>query len=159
MNNYSGAEIISDRLFKIWLHFKPIYIFTKLYRMEKKFVQNGMYAIGDEVLKEKELQYQTKSSNKDHLNDNNDDERGEIKKPQIFIDQLLKMREHFTIAEIKDELNTIIIAVRIFLIINFIFLLYARTLIGTRDNCTDNVWNTSHVSITSRCSRKSHARA
>lgn len=82
-----------------------------MYQMEKKYVQNGMFAIGDEVLKEKELQYKSKSINKDHQNDNNDDESG-MKKPQIFIDQLLTMREYFTLAEIKDELNTIIIAVR-----------------------------------------------
>ena len=130
--------------------------------MEKKYVYNGIYAIGDEVLKEKELQYQTKSSNKDRLNDNNDDHNDDdddgIKKPQIFIDQLLKMREHFTIAEIKDELNSIIIAVRRIVLIHFIILLYTCTLIGTRYKCTDNVWNTSHVSITSRCSRKSHTR-
>ena len=82
-----------------------------MYQREKKYVQNGMFAIGNTVLKEKELQYKTKSIDKDHQNDNNDDESG-IKKPQIFIDQLLKMREYFTLAEIKDELNTIIIAVR-----------------------------------------------
>ena len=92
-----------------------------MYQMEKKYVQNGMFAIGDKVLKEKELQYKTKSINKNHQNDNNDDESG-MKKPQIFIDQLLKMREYFTLAEIKDELNTIIIAVRKIIINSLHFL-------------------------------------
>ena len=81
--------------------------------MEKKYVQNGMFAFVGDILKEKELQYKNKSNHKDHPDENNVDENENgIKKPQIFIDQLLKMREHFTLAEIKDELNTIMIAVR-----------------------------------------------
>ena len=79
--------------------------------MEKKYVHNGMFAFGDDILKEKELQYKNKSSINDHPANNAVDEN-EIKKPQIFIDQLLNMREHFTLAEMKDELNTIIITVR-----------------------------------------------
>ena len=94
-------------------------MFTNLYKLEKKYVQNGMLAIGDEILKEKELQYKNKSIRKDHPDENDVDENG-IKKPQIFIDQLLKMREHFTLSEIKDELNIIILAVRNILLNNFI---------------------------------------
>ena len=96
---------MSDRILKIWFHFKPIHIFTNHYQMEKKYVHNGMCAIGDEVLKEKELQY--KSDSTDQQNDNDG-----MKKPQILRDKLLKMKEHFSMDQIKDELNTFLIAVR-----------------------------------------------
>ena len=111
---YRASEIMNDKMVKIWLHFKPLYIFTKQYQMEKKYVHNGILAYGDKILKEKELQHENKSIQNDYLNeDNDDDDDGNgIKKPQIFIDQLLNMREHFKLSEIKDELNTIIITVR-----------------------------------------------
>ena len=112
LNHNSGTEIMMDRIVKLWLHFKPIYVFTKQYRMNKKYVQNGMFAIADEVLKEKEQQYNNKSIDEDDLDNVKDYEDDGIKKPQIFIDQLLKMKEHFTLSEVKDELNTILIAVR-----------------------------------------------
>ena len=79
--------------------------------MEMKYVKNGMYAIADPVLKEKEYQYKTKTISEDQLNENVDDGSG-IKKPQIFIDQLIKMKDNFTLEEIKNEINTFLIAVR-----------------------------------------------
>ena len=78
--------------------------------MEKKYLYNGMFTIGDEVLKEKELQFKNNSTAQDHHNNSEDDETG-IKKPQIFIDELFKMKEHFTIDQMKDELNNFILAV------------------------------------------------
>ena len=68
-----------------------------------------MYAIGDEVLKEKELQYKTKSM--DQLDQQNEDDGTGVKKPQIFVDQLFKMKDHFTMDQIRDELNVFILAV------------------------------------------------
>ena len=120
--SYSGTQIISDRMFKIWLHFKPIYMFTKHYQMEKKYVHNGMYAIGDEILKEKEIQFKTKSM--DQLNRQNEDDSTGVKKPQIFVDQLSKMKDHFTMDQIRDELNIFILAVSKITIIQLRFLLF-----------------------------------
>ncbi|CAO1393073.1 unnamed protein product [Diamesa hyperborea] len=107
-----GTQIISDRMYKIWLHYKPIYMFTKHYQMEKKYVENGMFAFGDQVLKEKELQYKNKTIDPwlDQQNDNEDDSKTGVKKPQIFIDQLFKMKNHFTMDQIRDELNVFILA-------------------------------------------------
>ena len=72
-------------------------------------MHNGIFAIGDEVLKEKELQYKTKSI--EQLDHQNEDDGTGVKKPQILIDQLFKMKEHFTISQIKDELTSFIVAV------------------------------------------------
>ncbi|CAO1404680.1 unnamed protein product [Diamesa tonsa] len=102
------TQIINDRIFKIWLHFKPIFILTKQYQMHKKYVQNGIYAIIDKVLKEKELQYNNKSIDKDEQNGSEDNGTG-VKKPQIFVDQLFKMKKHFTMVQIRDELNTFLV--------------------------------------------------
>lgn len=45
----------------------------------------------------------------------NDFEDFGYRKPQIFIDQLLRMRGVFSREEIRDEVNTIITAVRIYI--------------------------------------------
>ena len=81
--------------------------------MEKKYVHNGVMKFSDEVLKEKELQYIHKSIHNQHRNMDNDDASS---KPRIFIEDVVKilnMRQHFTIKQIKDELNTLIAAVSI----------------------------------------------
>lgn len=111
----SGAEILSERIFKIWLHYKPLYIFTKLYQLEKEHVINGMMGIADDVIKEKNIQYNLASEKVDQNNNENLERSYEIdaSKPQIFIDQLFKLRGLFSQQEIKDEINTIIAAVRI----------------------------------------------
>lgn len=105
----SGAEIISERLFKVWLHFKPIFRLTDLYKREKKYVINGMLTIADDVLREKSLQ-----DNEEIPNNEETDEDKELncKKPIIFIDQLFNLRHIFSQKEIKDEINTVIVAVR-----------------------------------------------
>ncbi|CAO1411048.1 unnamed protein product [Diamesa serratosioi] len=103
-----GPQVVTDRAFKIWLHFKPLYMFSNLYKMEKKYVKNGMFSLAKTVLKEKELEFKINSINKD-IKEDSDDESG-IKKPQIFIDQLLKMREHLTLKQIRSEINTILLA-------------------------------------------------
>lgn len=111
----SGAEILSQRIFKIWLHYKPLYMFTKLYRLEKEHVINGMMGIADDVIKEKNIQHSLASKKVDENNNENLEKSTEINSsnPQIFIDQLFKLKDLFSQQEIKDEINTFIAAVGI----------------------------------------------
>ena len=147
---FSGAEILNERMFKVWLYYRPIYYFTKLYRRELKYVINGMFTIADDVIKEKDEAckllgktvetYDEKPSNY------------EYRKPQIFIDQLYKMRNIFSPKEIKDEINTIIAAVshiinrKQFSCVNNLFQ-------GSRNISINNVSSTSYACNASRCSR------
>ena len=105
----SGAEIISERLFKVWLHGKLLFRLTELYKREKKYVINGMLAIADDVLREKSLQNNEEISKNE---ESNEDKELNYKKPLIFIDQLFNLRHIFSQKEIKDEINTVIVAVR-----------------------------------------------
>lgn len=71
--------------------------------------------IADDVIKEKNIQFNLASEKVDQNNNENLENSSEIdsSKPQIFIDQLFKLRGLFSQQEIKDEINTIIAAVGI----------------------------------------------
>lgn len=114
----SGAEILSQRIFKIWLHYKPLYIFTKLYQLEKEHVINGIMGIADDVIKEKNIQSSFASEKVDENNNEHFEKSNEINsnEPQIFIDQLFKLKDLLSQQEIKDEINTIIAAVGLIII-------------------------------------------
>lgn len=73
---------------------------SKLYDLEKKHMTNGMFKMADDLIEQKEK----------NLN-NNDVDATSTDGPQCFIDQLYKKRDEFDLDEIKDEINTIIIAV------------------------------------------------
>lgn len=66
-------------------------------------------AIADEILAEKNFQYDKNNVQKQHQPKHNliDDEE----KPQIFIDHLFELRSQLSLEEIKDEINTIMAAV------------------------------------------------
>ena len=78
-----------------------------------------------------------------------------FRKPQIFINQLLKMRGVFKKEEIRDEVNTIITAVG-----KYPNMTLLKSLInlfsGARNNSSCYFINTSHACYASRCPRKSH---
>lgn len=67
---------------------------TKWYALEKKHYFNGM-KIAEEVIEQKERNLQEVDSNE----------------PQIFVDQLYKMRDEFSAEEIRDDIITVIVAV------------------------------------------------
>lgn len=71
-----------------------------------------MLALADDVLREKSLQ-----NNKEISNNEEPDEDKDLncKKPLIFIDQLFNLRHIFSQKEIKDEINTVIVAVRYYM--------------------------------------------
>lgn len=69
----------------------------------------GIFKVADDILDEKQGQ-------KLEENLNELDEESFFRKPQIFIDQILKFGDVFNEQDIKDEINTLIVAV-----IQFIF--------------------------------------
>ena len=64
-----------------------------------------IFKIADDILEEKKAQ-------KVEENLNELDEEDFYRKPQIFIDQILKFGDIFNEQDIKDEINTLIVAVK-----------------------------------------------
>lgn len=93
---------------KLWCQIECIYKYTKTYKDEQKHVINGIFTIADQILEEKTKLLDLKID----AQDSELDENFEFKTPQIFIDQLLKLRKILRMDEIKDEINTFIGAVR-----------------------------------------------
>lgn len=91
-----GTKLLNDRLFKVWLQFEPLFRLSSGYELHKKYVENGIFAIAHEVLKEKN---QKRSEN------------ASTTKNKIFIDQLLSGKDFLAEDEIVDEINTLIGAV------------------------------------------------
>lgn len=84
------------------MQFDPIFRLSKLYQIQKDHVENGACKIADDVIKEKESKFAEMHNKED-----------DASKPQIFIDQLFKMRDVFDTDEIRDEINTLIATVRL----------------------------------------------
>lgn len=91
-----GTKVMNDRLFKVWLHVKPIYRLSNTYKLWQKYVQNGIFAIADEILKEVRAEGNGSDKSRQH---------------KIVIDQLLDEGNSLTNEEIVDEINTLIGAV------------------------------------------------
>lgn len=107
-NIFSSISLLNERVFKVWLHPEPIYKLTKLYQTQLKHLENGVLAIADEILAEKNFQYDNKDKTQHDSSSQLVDDK---EKPQIFIDHLFKLRTHLSLEEIKDEINTIMAAV------------------------------------------------
>lgn len=78
----------------------------------------GIFKIADDILEEKKGQKM-----EENLNDEELDDEDFYRKPQIFIDQIMKFGDIFDEQDIKDEINTLIVAVRHFILdfrINFL---------------------------------------
>jgi hypothetical protein len=81
-----------------------IFKWTNMYKEERK-VEMGFYELGDDVMSEKEKIYAENPSlltPADELTSS---------KPQLFINQLYKVRAELTTDEIRDEINTLVITV------------------------------------------------
>lgn len=101
----SGAEVISNRMYKVWLHIDWIYKLTDMYKLELKHMINGIFQVGNKILDDK-LAMLEGSEDFEEPSD-----EFEYKTPQIFIDQLLRYRNVLTKDEITDEINTFLGAV------------------------------------------------
>ncbi|CAO1364516.1 unnamed protein product [Diamesa serratosioi] len=105
-----SISLLNERVFKVWLHPEPIFKLTKLYQKQLKHLDNGVLAIADEIIAEKDFQYDNKNKLKQHDTTNESIDEDDEKKPQIFIDHLFELRTHLGLDEIKDEINTIMAA-------------------------------------------------
>jgi hypothetical protein len=77
-----------------------VFRWTKEYQMEQKHVVNGALRLGNNIFYEKEKNFEENNNTEDVS-----------RKPQIFIDQMLKIRKAFTDEEVCNELHTIIVTV------------------------------------------------
>ena len=141
--------MLNERVFKVWLHPEPIYKLTKLYQTQLKHLENGVLAIADEILAEKNFQYDNKVKKQHDTSYKSIDDE---KKPQIFIDHLFELRTHLSLEEIKDEINTIMAAVCYYykLIFNQQLII---SFIGIRYNCKYIINSIIDVGYTPRCPR------
>lgn len=98
-------------MLSVWCHIDNIYKYTETYKNEQKYIINGAFTIADQILDEK---IKLLNQNGTNVNDTEMDDNFEFKTPQIFIDQLLKLRKVLNMEEIKDEINTFIGAVNHF---------------------------------------------
>lgn len=80
--------------------FDPLFRMTKLYALQEKHIKNGLMKMANSMIRAKE-----KSLAEKH------EEENDSGKPQLFVDQLFKMRDSFSTEEISDEINTVILAV------------------------------------------------
>ncbi|XP_058817443.1 uncharacterized protein LOC131680751 [Topomyia yanbarensis] len=96
------CELMNQRVYKVWLHPDFIYEKTKYFRSEKENYEKA-YKMSRKVLKLKKEE-RSKSKSSVVVVENH-------KKPQIYIDQILRLAEEtdiFDDAAIRDELDTII---------------------------------------------------
>lgn len=98
---YSALKVFAAKMLTFGYQLDPIFRMSKLYALEQKHIKNGLMKLADDVILEKEKNFA----------ENPDDELSSTGKPQLFVDQLFKMRDSFSIEEIRDEINTVILAV------------------------------------------------
>ena len=129
----------------MWLQLIPLHKLKRIFKTKKIA---GCTKMTEDILKLKYEQYAGEEAE-------NEFEDFGYRKPQIFIDQLLRMRGVFNREEIRDEVNTIITAVG-----NYLDLKLFKTLIdlfsGARNNSSCYFINTSHACYAPRCPRKSN---
>lgn len=78
---------------------------SEIYDLEQKHIVNGMSRLADELILEKQ---------KDLANKNfTDDDATEVR-PLTVIDQLFRKRDELGLEEMRDEINTFVVAVSSF---------------------------------------------
>lgn len=111
-NNYtetfSTARVLMSKVLNVFYHIKPIYRFTKSYRLEKKHFTDKIRKLADEVLEEKR---NLKAVVSDEKETNHEDD-GYRRKTKNYIKTLLNPENNFSEEEIKDEINTLVVAVK-----------------------------------------------
>lgn len=94
-------KVFAFKISKVWYKWDFLYKRTETYVKEQRHVDNGMYVIGNDIVAQKEQNYER----------NIEYEEESKGKPHIFIDQIYKMRSQFEIQEIRDNVNTFMFAV------------------------------------------------
>lgn len=108
---------MNTRMYNPLYHSDLIFRLSKWYNVEKKNAKITNDFVED-ILSKKKVLYQENKLHKLTSSTEQDDKEVEgasFKKPQVFIDQLLKLSMEgniFTDQEVKDEANTIVATVR-----------------------------------------------
>lgn len=129
---------MGQKFFKVWLHYKPILSLTKYYKIEQDLIINGVFNIADDIYS-KNLLDLTENKRVDNLEES-------VKKQKNFIDIIMDNRDVFTKEEVRDEINTMLFAVRIFCVDLTSCIATSFYFSGFRYICLDNGSNTVDVS-------------
>ena len=100
--NFSASEALMTKMLNILYHVPLIFRFSNLYKIQQTHVLNGIFKIADEVYEAK-----LDKQNQDSVN-----ESFENNESKNFISHLMDPKHELSIEEIKDEINTLIAAVR-----------------------------------------------
>lgn len=107
-------DVMNTRIYNPLFHSDLVFRFSKWYNVEKSNAKITNDFV-DDILRRKKIAYQNDKLNKSKSPDAEAEEEGaSFKKPQVFIDQLLKLSmegNFFTDQEVKDEANTIVATV------------------------------------------------
>lgn len=95
-----GVYILVTKLFKFWLHFKPLLWLSELHALEQKHMVNGAHKMLAEVIRDKKESFATDKMRETSRNS-----------PRTLIDHLFHHRDELSYEEIGDELYTIVGAV------------------------------------------------
>lgn len=98
--SFSGAKIYMTKMLNVLYRFKPFYKMTKICKLEKKHLFDGVFLIADEIYNE----YQAKKKE-------SDDDDGYKKSPRNFINTLIDPKNGLDRDEVRDEINTFVTAV------------------------------------------------
>lgn len=105
-------DVMNTRIYNPLFHSNLLFRLSKWYNVEKTNAKITNDFV-DDILRQKKIVYQNNKLNK-KADDADEEEGTSFKKPQVFIDQLLKLSmegNFFTDQEVKDEANTIVATV------------------------------------------------
>jgi hypothetical protein len=97
---FSALKIFAAKMLTFGYQYDPLFRMTKLYQLQEKHIKHGLMKMANGMIRAKEKS----------LGENPEEEE-ESGKPQLFVNQLFKMRDSFSTEEISDEINTVILAV------------------------------------------------
>lgn len=108
-------DVMNTRIYNPLFHSDLLFRFSKWYSVEKTNAKITNDFV-DDILRQKKIIYQNNKLEKLNQAEPEDEEveGASFKKPQVFIDQLLKLSmegNFFTDQEVKDEANTIVATV------------------------------------------------
>lgn len=106
---------------KIWLHYKPILMLTKYHKIENELLnsENGPLSMADKIL---EANQHRKLENYDAMktegnditeagDDEDEDDYDVAKKQRILVDYFIANKLNWPKDELRDEINTVLLAV------------------------------------------------
>lgn len=98
---------MTERIFNVLHHIEPIYRFSKNYQLVQKHVVNGFLKVADDVLEEKRALQLKADDVKDVCNYD-----GYNRQTTNFYNTAANPKNNWSDEEIRDEINTMIAAVK-----------------------------------------------